>query len=85
MRWTWKQIGHLGLDENLGTKRVNANITVDSVRNVLDLAEKFLNFALRDQNPDNYFLPKYYQPIKEEKSTETFLGRLSTSVYPKEK
>jgi hypothetical protein len=73
-----KHVGHFGLEECLGYKKVERDITVDKVRLLLKKSQIFINMLIKDAElmPEGHSLA-YYSEIPASRSTKKYLMRLS--------
>ncbi|WP_286221231.1 hypothetical protein [Marinobacter apostichopi] len=74
-----KHVGHFGLEECLGFKQVDRNITVQSVRSLLKRADLLINHLITDASilPQGESLA-FYSKIPAPRGTDEFLKRLQS-------
>jgi hypothetical protein len=73
-----KHVGHLDLNNALGITSVNRHISVNQLREVFTLAQKYLHSLGRESG----LLPKtaymaYYSAIPDSRNTEVFLSKIN--------
>ncbi|MCD1647531.1 hypothetical protein [Marinobacter adhaerens] len=76
-----KHVGHFGLEECLGYKEVDRDITVQSMRCLLKQADVFINQLIADASllPEGHALA-YYNRIPELRGTNEFLRRIQSNA-----
>lgn len=73
-----KYVGHFDLNNTLGISSSKHHISVNQLRNIFTLSQKYLHFLCRESG----LLPKtehmaYYSPIPASRNTQAFLNKIS--------